>query len=138
MKTINVIDWHSVAESLPEEGERVLIATPSSVMIATLVGMTKNEWPSRPIFRSAESCASDAFCSIKYWCRLPTVPIGQSPPKPSPSRIEVIREDQTRFVIKGGDGGTRPGERGGDVNVTLVAPLDAMEALKRKINGDPE
>jgi hypothetical protein len=28
--------------------------------------------------------------------------------------------DQPQFVIKGGDGGTQPGERGGDVNVTLT------------------
>ena len=46
--------------------------------------------------------------------------------------------DQSRFVIKGGDGGTLPGERGGDVNVTLAGPLDAMEALKARTNGDLE
>lgn len=47
---------------------------------------------------------------------------------------------QPQLIIKGGDGGTLPGERGGDVHVTLAAPLphDAMEELKRKINGNPE
>ena len=43
-----------------------------------------------------------------------------------------------QFIIKGGEGGTAPGERGGDVHVTFVAPLDAMESLKVKINGDIE
>ena len=47
-----------------------------------------------------------------------------------------LATEQSQFVIKGGDGGTAPGERGGDVNVTLVAPLDAMEALKARANDD--
>ncbi len=32
-----------------------------------------------------------------------------------------VGSEQSQFVIKGGDGGTQPGERGGDVNVTLMA-----------------
>ncbi len=53
-------------------------------------------------------------------------------------RLPIIEPDQPRLVIKGGDGGTAPEERGGDVHVTFVAPLDAMESLKAKINGVPE
>ncbi len=71
IKTATV--WCPITEALPEEGERVLVATPSTVMVATLAGMTKDE-PSRPRFTSAESFAEDAFCGIKYWSRLPSVP----------------------------------------------------------------
>lgn len=47
-------------------------------------------------------------------------------------------EPDPRILIRGGDGGTEPGEKGGDVNVTLMGLLDAMAALKAKINGDPK
>ncbi len=48
-----VIVWHSVDESLPEDDERVLIATPMLVLIGTKKGMTRD---------------------AKYWSRLPSVP----------------------------------------------------------------
>ena len=37
-----------------------------------------------------------------------------------------------QIVIRGGDGGTLPGERGGDVNITL----DSLEELKAMGNAD--
>jgi hypothetical protein len=45
--------WHSVNELLPEDDERVLIATPTLVLIGTKKGMTRD---------------------AKYWSRLPIVP----------------------------------------------------------------
>lgn len=62
--------WQSTTESLPEEGERILVATPSSVLIGSMAGMTKDE-PSRPMFIGTDHFA---ISGVKYWSRLPSVP----------------------------------------------------------------
>lgn len=50
------IEWHSVEESLPEEGEYVLGATQSLVVFTR--------------FEDGKFCS----CGVKYWSKLPSVP----------------------------------------------------------------
>lgn len=81
MSMKSVIDWRSVTESLPEEGERVLVSTPSSILFGTLAGIREDR-PPRPgetVFYAPPSPVfvdSDHFMigGVKYWAKLPPLP----------------------------------------------------------------
>lgn len=64
------IHWQSITEELPEEGERVLVATLSTVLIGVFAG-TEKDTPSRPAFIGTNHFA---IFGVRYWSRLPSVP----------------------------------------------------------------
>ena len=101
-------EWHSVADSLPEEGERVLIATPSTVMIGIMAGMEERD-PSLPVF-----IGRDHWCigGVKYWSRLPSVPHSVEATDKPKDAMEALKEPvkATCTCSYVGAGGSRPCE----------------------------
>ena len=64
------IHWCSIVTVHPGEGERILVATASSVLIGSFLGLT-SDGTSRPAFVGADNFA---ICGVKYWARMPSVP----------------------------------------------------------------